>query len=109
MNQPDPVQDPTGYVEMVLSYLGQDDPAEVQARTPDLLGSLVREGAERLRVRGAPGEWSALELIGHLTQSEVVALQHACEVDRDIGKATFIRTLSSRLSPGGVWRRPRTL
>jgi DinB superfamily len=73
MNQPDPVQNPTGYVEMVLSYLGQDDPAKVQARTPELLGSLVRQGAERLRVRGAPGEWSALELVGHLTQSEVVA------------------------------------
>jgi hypothetical protein len=73
MNQQDPVQDPTGYVDMVLSYLGQDDPAEVQAQTPDLLGSLIRQGADRLRVRGGGGEWSALELIGHITQSEVVA------------------------------------
>jgi hypothetical protein len=73
MNQADPVQDPRGYVEMVLSYLGQDDPAELQARTPDLLSSLIRQGGDRLQVRGAGGEWSALELIGHLTQSEVVA------------------------------------
>lgn len=73
MNQPDPVQDPSGYVKLVLSYLGEDEPADVQAGTPDLLRSLVRQGSDRLRVRGAAGEWSALELIGHLTQSEVVA------------------------------------
>jgi hypothetical protein len=72
VTQPDPVKDPGGYVEMVLSHLGRDDPAEVQARTPDLLATLVQRGANRLQVRGAEGEWSALELIGHLTQSEVV-------------------------------------
>jgi hypothetical protein len=73
MTHADPVQDPKGYVDLVLSYLGQDDPAEVQAQTPSLLVSLVRQGLDRLQVRRAAGEWSTLELIGHLTQSEVVA------------------------------------
>lgn len=73
MDQSDPVQDPSGYVEMVLSHLGDADPAEVQARTPELLASLVEEGGDRLSLRTSPEEWSALELIGHLTQSEVVA------------------------------------
>ena len=69
----DPVEDPTGYRELVLSYLGEDDPAGVQAATPEALQTLVRAAGDRLTRRPEPGEWSVLEVISHIIHAEIVS------------------------------------
>jgi hypothetical protein len=60
------------YQERLLSLLGQDDPAEVAQATPSAVQSLVREAGSDLQRRPAPGEWSVLELVGHLVDAEIV-------------------------------------
>jgi hypothetical protein len=70
---PDPVNDPAEYQRFILSKLGDDDPAEVQAATPSALRDLFREAGQRVRVRPAPSEWSILEAAGHMLDGEVVA------------------------------------
>jgi len=68
----DPIQSPDGYRRMLLDYLAGDDPAAVQAATVARLRALVAEAAGDLRTRPEPTEWSVIECIGHLTDSEVV-------------------------------------
>jgi hypothetical protein len=68
----DPIQSPEGYRRMLLGYLGDDDPAAVQAATVARLRELVAEAGDDLRVRPEPREWSVIECIGHLTDSELV-------------------------------------
>ncbi|MGH2649585.1 MAG: DinB family protein [Actinomycetota bacterium] len=70
---PDPVHDPTGYQRFLLSKLGEDDPAEVQAETPSALGALFHNAGDRLRARPGTTEWSALQTAGHMLDAEVVA------------------------------------
>jgi hypothetical protein len=70
---PDPIADPTAYQEFLLAALGSDDPATVQAGTPAALRQLVAEAGLHLRTRPAPGEWSALEVLGHILDAEVVS------------------------------------
>jgi len=60
------------YQERLLSLLGQDDPAEVAQATPSAVQSLLREAGSDLQRRPAPGEWSVLELVGHLVDAEIV-------------------------------------
>ena len=60
------------YQERLLSLLGQDDPAEVAQATPSAVQSLVTEAGSDLQRRPAPGEWSVLELVGHLVDAEIV-------------------------------------
>lgn len=69
---PDPVADATGYQRMLLSLLGQDDPAAVQEATPQELDRILAQAGPALRRRPAEGEWSVLELIGHLADAELV-------------------------------------
>jgi DinB family protein len=68
----DPIQSPDGYRRMLLGYLADDDPARVQAATVARLRELVAESGPHLRTRPEPTEWSVIECIGHLTDSEVV-------------------------------------
>jgi DinB family protein len=68
----DPIQSPDGYRNMLLGYLAGDDPATVQAATVARLRELVAEAGDGLRTRPEPKEWSVIECIGHLTDSEVV-------------------------------------
>ena len=68
----DPVAEARAYQDMLLGVLGDRDPAEVLARLPDELEAVVAEAGERLRTRPAPGEWSALEILGHLLDAEIV-------------------------------------
>jgi hypothetical protein len=70
---PDPVSDPKGYQDLLISLVGTDDPAEVQASTPRRIRDLVAEGGPDLDRRPEQGEWSALECIAHLVDAEVVA------------------------------------
>jgi hypothetical protein len=67
----DPVQTPEAYRRQLLDLLGADDPAVVQAATVARLRELVREAGDRLRVRPEPTEWSVVECIGHLVDSEL--------------------------------------
>lgn len=52
--------------------LGDDDPAEVQAGTEDAVRQRLAEAGPNLRRRPAAGEWSVLELAGHLVDAEIV-------------------------------------
>jgi hypothetical protein len=70
---PDPVSAPAAYQRQLLDLLGDDDPASVQAATPDALAAIVTEAGADLRARPAPGEWSVLELIGHVADAELVS------------------------------------
>ena len=69
---PDPIAEPQAYQEFLLAALGDDDPATVQAGTPAAMRQLVSEAGLHLRTRPAPGEWSALEALGHIADAEVV-------------------------------------
>ena len=69
---PDPVGDPQAYQEFLLAALGPDDPATVQAGTPAAMRQLVSEAGLHLRTRPSPGEWSALEALGHISDAEIV-------------------------------------
>jgi hypothetical protein len=60
------------YQEQLLGLLGQDDPAEVAQATAAAVQSLVRDAGSDLHRRPAEGEWSVLELVGHLVDAEIV-------------------------------------
>ena len=68
----DPVTEGHAYQQMLLAYLGTDDPAAAQATTPATLRSLVDEAGEDLRTRPAESEWSVIELVGHIVDAELV-------------------------------------
>lgn len=70
---PDPVADPSGYVEHVLGLLGEDDPAEVQEGTPAAWRWLVQDSGNRVAERPEPKEWSVLECLGHAVDAELVS------------------------------------
>ena len=72
MTSPDPVREAEAYRQSLLAALGDDDPAAAQAETPAALRALVVEAGDRIRVRPEPGEWSALECIGHIVDGELV-------------------------------------
>jgi hypothetical protein len=73
MSQPvDPISSPEAYRASLLAALGEDDPAVAQARTPGAIRDLIVEAGDRLRTRPEPGEWSALECIGHIVDGELV-------------------------------------
>jgi hypothetical protein len=69
----DPVATPDAYRASLLAALGEDDPAVAQAETVAAVRALVDDAGELLRVRPEPGEWSVLECIGHLVDSELVS------------------------------------
>jgi hypothetical protein len=53
--------------------LGDDDPAEVQAGTPERWRSLVGDAADRVSTRPDVSEWSAIECLAHAVDAEVVS------------------------------------
>ncbi len=69
----DPVATPDAYRAEILSWLGDDDPATVQAATVGRLRELVAAAGDRLRDRPEPTEWSVIECIGHLVDSEIIS------------------------------------
>ena len=68
----DPVATPAAYQAMLLSLLGDDDPAIVQTATEARLRELVAEAGPLLRVRPEAAEWSVLEGVGHFVDAELV-------------------------------------
>ena len=69
---PDPVQEAAAYQQTLLSLLGKDDPAVVQSETLAALRTVFQEAAQEKRTRPADREWSVLELLGHVTDAEIV-------------------------------------
>jgi len=67
----DPVGEADAYRAMLLGVLGDRDPAQTQAELPDQLAALLEGAGPHLRTRPAPGEWSALEVLGHILDAEV--------------------------------------
>lgn len=70
---PDPVADPRGYQEHLLSLLADDDPATAQESTPAELRELIAEAGRELRTRPEASEWSVLECVAHIVDAELVA------------------------------------
>ncbi len=68
----DPVAEPDAYRREILSWLGDDDPASVEAATTAALRAIVRDAGDQLRVRPEPREWSVIECVGHLVDAELV-------------------------------------
>jgi len=69
----DPVTTPDAYRQSLLAALGADDPAQALAAGPDAVRSILADAGELLRVPPEPGEWSVLECIAHLADSELIA------------------------------------
>lgn len=72
MTSPDPVREAHAYQQSLLNALGDDDPAEAQATTPDRIRRLIAAAGPDLRTKPASREWSVLECIGHVTDAETV-------------------------------------
>jgi hypothetical protein len=65
--------DAEAYIAAVLELLGEQDPLVVLRRTPGELRQAVAERtADDLRRPERPGKWSALEVIQHLADSDLV-------------------------------------
>jgi DinB superfamily len=69
---PDPITQAKEYQEYLLGALGADDPSRAQATTPATLRELVADAGGDVRTSPAPGEWSALECVAHITGAELV-------------------------------------
>jgi len=68
----DPVAQPNAYQQLLLTLLGNDDPADVQAATPGAIRELLADARERLRARPEPKEWSVYECVAHIADAELV-------------------------------------
>ena len=69
---PDPITEPQGYQQHLISLVGDDDPAEVQAATPAAMRAIVAEAGADLLRRPADGEWSVYGCVAHMTDAEIV-------------------------------------
>lgn|SRR5262245_9654198 len=68
----DPVADPRGYQRELLALLGGRDPLAVLAATPRSFQEWTHGLDDELLVRRPePGEWSVVELLGHLLDAEI--------------------------------------
>jgi hypothetical protein len=61
------------YQAQLLALVGDDDPEEIQRRTPTALRALVGEAGDSARLKPARGEFSLVELIGHLVDAQLVS------------------------------------
>ena len=70
---PDPVEDPQGYVNAIVALLGDRDPLDVLASTPEKIEDACAEmDLATLQKAPEPGEWSVEELLAHFLDAEVV-------------------------------------
>jgi hypothetical protein len=70
---PDATVEPAAYVQALLSTLGSRDPLTVCADTPNRARRLCSELRTQLwMVPMGPGEWNALQVVGHLFDVDVV-------------------------------------
>ncbi|HJQ96628.1 MAG TPA: DinB family protein [Acidimicrobiia bacterium] len=73
VRSPDPVHEARAYQELLLSLLGDDDPAVVQANTLGALQAMISEAGDQMRKSPAEGEWSVWGCLAHLVDAEVAA------------------------------------
>jgi len=64
--------EPNEYQTLLLSTLGDKDPAQVQAETPGALRALIAESGTDLGSRPEPKEWSVQHCIAHIADAELV-------------------------------------
>jgi hypothetical protein len=70
---PDPVTEPEAYQQALLDLLGDRDPVDVLATTPEVVEDLTAElDLAVLQKRPEAEEWSAEEILGHIFDAEVV-------------------------------------
>lgn len=70
---PDPVAEPEAYQQALLDLLGDRDPEDVLARTPELFAELAGDlTPAQLKKPPEPGEWSVEELLAHYFTAEIV-------------------------------------
>ena len=69
---PDPVSAPKAYQDLLVSLVGDDDPAEVQAATPALIRELLADAGADADRRPEAGEWSVSECLAHMLDAELV-------------------------------------
>ena len=67
-----PDEEVEAYCRPALEALGSDDPAEAQAGEVASWHRLLETAGASLRTRPAEGEWSVLECLGHMVDSELV-------------------------------------
>ena len=61
------------YVDRILGYTQGQEPLKVQAATASALARLVKGvSPAKLRKRSAPEQWSVVEILAHLADSEIV-------------------------------------
>ena len=68
---PDPVAEAAEYQRYLTGLVGDDDPAEVQAGSAAAWREVIQRAGARVAERPEPYEWSVLECLGHVTDSEV--------------------------------------
>ncbi len=68
----DPVTEADAYRRSLLKALGDKDPAVVLAAGPDAARRVAEAAGSRLRIRPEPDEWSVMECLAHLADSELV-------------------------------------
>lgn len=69
----DPVSSPEAYRQSILAVLGADDPVQAQTAAMADMRDLVADAGALIAIPPEPGEWSALECIGHVVDSELIA------------------------------------
>ena len=70
---PDPVEDPQGYQQALLDLLGDEDPLDILALTPEKIEDACAElDLAVLQKQPEPGDWSIEEILGHLLDAEIV-------------------------------------
>lgn len=69
---PDPTAEGKAYRDFMFGLVAGRDPAAIQEQTAAALRALIGEAGDRLRVR-PDGEWSALEVVGHIVDAEIVS------------------------------------
>jgi hypothetical protein len=68
----DPVSNARGYRELMFQLAGEGDPSAAMLDAPATVRSVVEGAGAELRSRPAEGEWSVLELLGHMLDAEMV-------------------------------------
>jgi hypothetical protein len=68
----DPVAEAAEYQQLLLRFLGDRDPALVQAELTDQLAEIMADAGSLASTRPEPTEWSVLECLGHILDAEIV-------------------------------------
>jgi hypothetical protein len=58
---------------MLIDLVGDEDPLLVQESTSAALRNVLAAAGDHLRTRPAHGEWSVIELLGHMVDAEIIS------------------------------------